>query len=196
MQKKIIALAVAGLASTAAFAQSNVTIYGVADMAIVHTNASGAKSVNAVESGGLAGSRLGFKGVEDLGNGLKAMFTLEYALNMDNNTGVGATDSPWSSTAARQQFVGLTSNYGTVVAGRLQTAGYDFACSINPLAGGAFATNDKLSGGTLLSCGSTGRADSALAYISPSFGGVTVALNTARLTESRNVQPAGKDSAA
>src|SRR5574343_112844 len=186
MQKKIIALAVAGLASTAAFAQTNVTIYGIADMAVLHASATGQKSVNAVEAGGLAGSGLGFKGVEDLGHGLKALFTLEYALNMDNNTGVGATDSPWSSSAARQQFVGLTSNYGTVVAGRLQTAGYDWACSVNPVAGGAFATNDKLNGRTLLSCGSTGRADNAVAYISPSFAGVTVALNTARLTEARN----------
>ncbi|HLO64530.1 MAG TPA: porin [Azonexus sp.] len=199
MQKKIIALAIAGLASTAAFAQSNVTIYGVADMAYLHASATGQKGVNAIESGGLAGSRIGFKGVEDLGNGLKALFTLEYALNMDNNAGIGATDTPWSSTVARQQFVGLTSNYGTVVAGRLQTAGYDWACSVSPLAGGAFATNDKLQGRTLLSCGSTGRADNAAAYISPSFAGVTVALNTARLTESRNVNasnPTGMDSAA
>lgn len=194
MQKKIIALAVAGLASTAAFAQTNVTIYGVADMAYLHASGTGQKGVNAIESGGLAGSRIGFKGVEDLGNGLKALFTLEYALNMDNNTGVGATDSPWSSSAARQQFVGLTSNYGTVVAGRLQTAGYDWACSVNPVAGGAFATNDKLNGRTLLSCGSTGRADNAAAYISPTFAGVTVALNTARLTEARNsFTAAGQD---
>jgi len=195
MQKKIIALAVAALASSAAFAQSNVTIYGVADMAVLHASASGAKGVNAVESGGLAGSRIGFKGVEDLGNGLKALFTLEYALNMDNNAGIGAVDSPWSGTVARQQFVGLSSaKLGTVVAGRLQTAGYDWACSVNPLAGGAFATNDKLNGRTLLSCGTTGRADNALAYISPSFGGVTVALNTARLTEARNsFTAAGQD---
>ena len=196
MQKKIIALAIAGLASTAAFAQSNVTIYGVADMAYLHASGSGQKGVNTIESGGLAGSRIGFKGVEDLGNGLKALFTLEYALNMDNNAGVGAVDSPWSSTVARQQFVGLTSNYGTVVAGRLQTAGYDWACSVSPLAGGAFATNDKLSGRTLLSCGSGGRADNAVAYISPSFGGVTVALNTARLTETRNNNASGMDNSA
>ncbi|MCG2576545.1 porin [Dechloromonas sp. XY25] len=197
MQKKIIALAIAGLASTAAFAQSNVTIYGVADVAYLHASGSGAKGVNSIESGGLAGSRIGFKGVEDLGNGLKALFTLEYALAMDDNAALGSADAPWSSTVARQQFVGLTSNYGTLVGGRLQTAGYDWACSVNPLAGGAFATNDKLNGRTLLSCGSTGRANNAVAYISPTFAGVTVALNTARLTESRNntaTNPNGRDS--
>jgi len=199
MYRKIIALAVAALASSAAFAQSNVTIYGVADMAVLHASATGAKGVNAVESGGLAGSRIGFKGVEDLGNGLKALFTLEYALAIDNNAALGSADAPWSGTVARQQFVGLTSNYGTVVAGRLQTAGYDWACSVNPLAGGAFATNDKLNGRTLLACGSTGRADNAVAYISPNFAGVTVALNTARLTESRNnltANPSNQDSTA
>ena len=189
MQKKIIALAVAALASSAAFAQSNVTIYGVADMFVMHASGSGVKGTNAVESGGLAGSRLGFKGSEDLGNGLKAIFTLEYALNMDNNNGVGAVDTPWSGTAARQQFVGLSSDKaGTVVAGRLQTAGYDFACAYNPLAGGAFATNDKLKGSSLVNCGSSGRADNAIAYISPTFGGVSVALNHARLTENANNQ--------
>ena len=187
MQKKIIALALAAVAGSAA-AQTNVQIYGVADMAVLHTTASGQSSVNNVSSGGLAGSRIGFKGTEDLGNGLKALFTLEYALAMDNNTGVGTADAPWSSTVARQQFVGLTSSYGTVVAGRLQTAGYDFACAYNPLAGGAFATNDKLAASTLLTCGSTGRANNALAYISPSFGGVTVALNYAQLTENANNQ--------
>ena len=105
MQKKIIALAVAGLASTAAFAQTNVQIYGVADAAVVYTNTNGGPTTNAagvtsangngrdkfaIDSGGLAGSRLGFKGTEDLGNGLKAIFTLEYALSIDQNTGIGA----------------------------------------------------------------------------------------------------------
>src|SRR5574343_633103 len=110
MQKKIIALAVAALASSAAFAQSNVTIYGIADVGYFHMSADGKKPMNNVDSGGLAGSRIGFKGVEDLGNGLKALFTLEYALALDNNSGVGYADTPWSSTVARQQFVGLSSN--------------------------------------------------------------------------------------
>src|SRR5574343_864641 len=106
MQKKIIALAIAGLASTAAFAQTNVTIYGVADVGYAHLRADGKKSMNNIDSGLLAGSRIGFKGVEDLGNGLKALFTLEYALAMDTNGSVGQIDSPWSGTATRQSFVG------------------------------------------------------------------------------------------
>ena len=73
MQKKIIALAVAGLVSGAAFAQSNVTVYGIADAAFQYSSSSyvnGVKSQSAINDGGQDGSRVGFKGTEDLGNGL------------------------------------------------------------------------------------------------------------------------------
>ena len=188
MQKKIIALAIAGLASSAAFAQTNVTIYGVADVGYFYQQAAGKNVQSSIDSGGLAGSRIGFKGVEDLGNGLKALFTLEYAIAMDNNTNVGYVDSPWSSTAARQQFVGLSSaSLGTVVAGRLQTAGYDFACAYTGgFAGSAFNVSERAGVAGVINCGTGGRASNAVAYISPSFGGVTVALNHARVTENTN----------
>lgn len=130
MQKKIIALAVAGLASTAAFAQTNVTIYGVADAAFTYTNTNGGNRANtanangrdkfAIDSGGLAGSRLGFKGTEDLGNGLKAVFVLEYALAIDSNSGVGNT----GGLNARQQYVGLSTKAGDVTLGRQYAPGY------------------------------------------------------------------------
>jgi len=184
MQKKIIALAVAALASSAAFAQTNVTVYGVVDAGVAHVSSTGKKATNFVESGLLGGSRIGFKGVEDLGNGLKALFVLEYALSVDDNSAVGVADAPWSSSVARQQLVGLTGGFGTAVIGRAQTAGYDWACAYNPIAGSALDTVGKLGASFLLSCGSNGRANNAIAYISPSFGGVTVALNHARVSES------------
>lgn len=194
MQKKIIALAVAALASAGAYAQSNVTVYGIVDAGVANYNIGGKKDQFAVESGMLSGSRLGFKGAEDLGNGLKAIFALEYALAVDDNTGVGALDSGWSSTAARQQLVGLSSaKFGTVALGRLQTAGYDFACAYNPVAGGAFDTIGRLGAATVLSCGSGGRRDNAMAYISPSFAGLTLAVNHARVTESANTNATHKD---
>jgi predicted porin len=89
MQKKIIALALAGLASSAAFAQSNVTLYGRADYGyMVRGDDDGAvpknlKNKSEFASGIGAGSRIGFKGSEDLGNGLKAIFEIEYGLSMD-----------------------------------------------------------------------------------------------------------------
>ena len=192
MQKKIIALAVAGLASTAAFAQTNVTIYGVADVGFANVTAAGHQNTKAIVSGGLAGSRIGFKGTEDLGNGLKAIFTLEYALAVDQNAGVNGDQA---SNVARQQFVGLSSDkFGTAVAGYLQTAGYDFACAANPVAGGPLDGYTLVSGGaSLLSCGAKGRAGNAVAYISPSFGGVTVALNHARVSEDAYNNATGND---
>jgi len=191
MQKKLIAMAVAGLVSGAAFAQSNVTIYGVADVYYARASADGAKTTNVINSGGLSGSRLGFKGVEDLGNGLKALFTLEYGLDMDQNHGVGANVTSTSNT--RQSFAGLTGGFGTVVAGRAQTAGYDFACATSAYAGSALDNYTKVGSAALLSCSGAGRADNAFAYISPSFGGATIAFNHARVTENATAQATGKD---
>ncbi|GAB2180443.1 porin [Denitratisoma sp. agr-D3] len=192
MQKKLIALAVAGLASSAAFAQSNVTIYGVADVYYGVGHSGGSATRTNINSGGLSGSRLGFKGTEDLGNGLKALFTLEYGLAVDDNAGVGSTSTGTGNT--RQSFVGLTGGFGTAVAGRLQTAGYDFSgvtnafhgVAINPLqritsAFAGSAVTAIATDGSLI--GQSSRASNAVAYISPSFGGVTLAYNHARLSE-------------
>jgi len=189
MQKKIIALAVAGLVSGAAFAQSNVTVYGIADMYYGHGSATGMKGQTVINSGGLSGSRLGFKGTEDLGNGNKALFVLEYAVGMDTNTGF--LDS--SSNQARQQLVGLTGNWGTAVAGYAQTAGYDWHALTSPVAGTGLDAAGRLGAKTLLYAGYAARAGNAVAYISPSFSGLTVAVNHARLTESTNTAATGSD---
>jgi predicted porin len=96
MQKKIIALAIAGaisgLAAGSAFAD-NASIYGLLDYGMLDrsggsgaANAASASQV-AFNSGISAGSRIGFKGAEDIGGGYKAIFELEYGLNIDNNNG-------------------------------------------------------------------------------------------------------------
>jgi len=178
MQKKLIALAVAGLASTAAFAQSNVQIYGIVDMAGAIVDGENGRNRYVLDSGVLSTSRIGFKGVEDLGNGLKALFTLEYGLTLDQNTGF-APGAATSGTSARQQFVGLTGGFGTAVAGRLQTTGLDFTVASSALgSSGPLGATNVVGGATLISAGS--RADNAIAYISPSFAGLTVAINHAR----------------
>lgn len=186
MQKKLIALAVAAAAAAPAFAQSNVTVYGVVDAYYGRASADGAKTTNVINSGGLSGSRLGFKGTEALGNGLSALFVLEYALANDIITdAVGG--------AARQELVGLTGGFGTVVAGAAQTAGYDFACANNPVAGSALDAYSKVGSASLLFCGGAGRSSNAFAYISPNFAGATIAYNHARVTENATAQPEGKD---
>jgi predicted porin len=191
MQKKLIALAVAGLASTAAFAQTNVTIYGQIDYGYVYRfdgrdilsvapNVSGGPTPDSngrLDSGIDGGNRLGFKGTEDLGNGLKAVFLLEQGF---------ATDTGFSGQGGRlygrQAYAGLSGGFGTVVGGRLYTPYYTFMLQMDPFANGTVgaysnawrlgasnATNNTLSG--LLD---PQRVDNAAAYISPSFGGFQV----------------------
>ena len=184
---KIIALAVAGLMSGAAFAQSNVTVYGVMDISYQNSKTNGASSKTAIGSGFMSGSRLGFRGTEDLGGGLKAIFVLEYGLAIDTNAGIGAPEvtaanAVATGTQARQQLLGLTGNWGTFVAGRAQTTAFDFAGKTMPgVAGGGLDSFQSAGASTLVNAAS--RANNAVAYISPSFSGLTVAYNHARLTE-------------
>ena len=191
MQKKLIALAIAGL-SGAAFAQSNVTIYGVVDAYAVSGKGNGGTGTtdkfNGVNAGGLSGSRIGFKAVEGIGNGLSAVTVLEFGTldttaNATTNTAVSANVSAAQSTTTngmdtwRQAFVGLTGGFGTAVAGRLQTPGYDFAAKYDALGASIFSPVGQLSDNnaqTLTARGALGRLDNAVAYISPSFSGVTV----------------------
>jgi len=172
MQKKIIALAVAGLVSGAAFAQSNVTVYGIADGYYAHYSTDGIKA-NVSNSGGLAGSRLGFKGEEALGNGLKAVFTLEYGLNIDDNSGVG-------TTLARQQFVGLAGGFGQVTLGRQYAPGYGALVNNDPFMGSTPSPIASLlqegsgRGGNTINSTSAARWNNAVAYQSNNLGGLTL----------------------
>ena len=185
MQKKIIALAVAGLASTAAFAQTNVTVYGVADAAYIYTHTNGGNGLNTkagekhgndfngIQSGQLAGSRIGFKGTEDLGNGLKAVFVLEYAIELDNNNGIGNNASGLN---ARQQYVGLSGKAGTLSLGRQYAPGY-YTFELDPLtASPALSSLDAGQAhlGATIRGASPARWNSSVNYTSNSMGGVTV----------------------
>ena len=101
MKHKLIALATASLFAAPAFAQSNVTIYGVADVGVGYGKA-GDSTFTGIINGVLAGPRLGFKGTEDLGNGLKAVFVLEQGYSV----GTGAPASS-SRQFHRQSWAGL-----------------------------------------------------------------------------------------
>lgn len=193
MQKKIIALTIAGLVSGGAFAQSNVSIYGIVDAGYMNENYDGAdKAVSKIESGQLSTSRLGFKGEEALGNGLKAVFNLEYALSLDTNDTIG-TAKNGADMKARQQNVGLSSDtYGKVLVGYLTSAGYDFAVAASPLAASTFGAGkvlafdgEGLHKGTGL-VNSSGRLENAVSYVSPKFAGFNVVANHGRITEAAN----------
>jgi predicted porin len=182
MQKKIVALAVAGL-STAAFAQTNVTIYGVADLSGQGTTISGAKDPAAPQTQGSTfnvqsnSSLIGFKGTEDLGNGIKAMFQAETNLNMNGgSTGVSLGTSNSSFGALRDTFVGMSSKYGSGMMGYLSTP---FRSSLNsfdvmPGATGTGQIENMMGemrfGGSGLAFDSSVRA-TAVAYAMPTLYG-------------------------
>jgi len=169
MQKKIIALAVAGLASTAAFAQTNVTVYGVADLGEAYVKSSGAingdnqKGVTRLDNNS---SYIGFKGVEDLGNGLKAVFQFETAVKADDGT-IGS--------GTRDTYVGLAGGFGTVAAGTLTHPLRAFGTKVELIPGsGGFGTTSSITG-TIAGRKTLAdeRVGNAVAYISPSFSGFT-----------------------
>ena len=88
MKKIACVLGLAGTIASplAARAQSSVTVYGIMDLALRRVSNDGVDSLTSMASGGNATSRLGFRGVEDLGSGLSARFQLEHGLLADTGT--------------------------------------------------------------------------------------------------------------
>ena len=117
MKKSLVALAVLA-ASGASFAQSTVTVYGIADIYWAQTSGTGAVTQNVLASGGVSGSRYGFKGTEDLGGGLKANFVLENGFSIDSGAGTAG------QAFSRYSFVGFSGGFGEVKLGKTGTA-YD-----------------------------------------------------------------------
>src|SRR5450830_1235375 len=105
MHKRILAAAVMALGAGAASAQSNVSIYGIVDAGYVRESGGAIGTVNKITSGVASASRIGFKGSEDLGSGITALFTLETGFRVDT----GEVDVS-GTIFNRQAFVGLKSN--------------------------------------------------------------------------------------
>ena len=110
MKKSLIALAVLA-ASGAAMAQSSVTLFGVVDATYAYGSGS-VSNKSQLTNSGYNSSRLGFRGVEDLGGGMSASFWLEAGLNNDNGTG-GVTNT--NNQAATSTGGGLTFNRRSTV---------------------------------------------------------------------------------
>ncbi|MBI3343537.1 MAG: porin [Gammaproteobacteria bacterium] len=106
---KLTALALAAALPVGAQAADNITLYGKARLSVDFTD-TGASNVTKVSD---AISRLGVKGTEDLGNGLKAIFQMETGVNMDD--GAGKTGTLFGG--GRNSFVGLAGGFGTVALG-------------------------------------------------------------------------------
>lgn len=164
MKKSLIALAVLGSVAGMAQAQSSVSVYGVVD-AVLHKDKDASA---ALTSGGVSGSRLGFKGTEDLGGGLKANFLLEHGFKVD--TGKMGEDG---ATFNRQAYVGLSGGFGEVKFGRMWTAYDDIAGATNPVFDSVLAPTNVWA-----SSGYAANPSNGIYYASPSMGGVSGAFST------------------
>jgi len=165
MKKSLIALAVAGAFAAPAFAaSSNVDIYGKLRMSVDYVDADGAASVWQIND---QVSRVGIKGSEDLGGGMKAVWQVEQALTAVNSPMVGA-DGAFGGAGLRNTFIGLSGGFGTVLVGRHDTP-YKLGGSADVFVDtAADAQNSK---GIIGSGNFDARISGTVAYISPDFSG-------------------------
>jgi len=166
MKKTLIAAAVAAAVAAPA-ANAGVVIYGKMHASIDYLDENASGMVN---SAGLAvkgwqvqsrASRIGFKGSEDLGNGLKAIWKVEFGVDITDNGG-------WNSN--RNRYIGLAGDWGTFLVGRHDT----------PYKMAFYSTGIDMMGDTIADANAMygfdeRRASNAVAYVSPNMNGLTVA---------------------
>lgn len=186
MKPKLLA-ACAALACAPAFAQTSngVTLYGVVDVGITHASGS-VTSVTALNSGRLASSRIGLRGNEDLGGGLKAFFVIEGDVLADSGAGVTSPLPGWSSTnnttaAANGSFqfnrvskVGLSGNFGELAFGRDYTPTFLLDSKYDPFTSNGVGFSVVSGTGVFYTpVGSVNhlRASNLISYTTPNLGG-------------------------
>ena len=170
MKKTLLALAVLGASAGVASAQqSNVTVYGIVDAGVQYKNdGNPAGKTLSLESGMQNSSRLGFKGTEDLGGGLSAIFTLENGFNVDDGTlGNGGR------LFGRQAWVGLNGGFGTVKLGRQQTALYYALSEDDPFHINLAGNAQKVFGAGQYGTDPLSRSDNTISYSTATIGGFT-----------------------
>jgi predicted porin len=189
MNRKVLAIAVAGLFAAPAVAvaqKSTIEIYGRANLGFDHYQAKGATDPTQDRGGRFrvfnVDSRVGFRGTEDLGSGLRAIFQIETGIAVDNgsNTGQGGqANANVGFWASRDSFVGLDSNFGRLTFGRQSiywVNGVNAQFSANYI-------NSQIpwTDGTQLGRISTGvavaRVSNVVQYTTPTFGGVNATLS-------------------
>ena len=160
MKKSLLALAIFGVFAGSANAQSAITIYGVADIGVVFDHAN--ENRTSLSSGIQSGSRIGFKGTEDLGGGLSANFVLENGFNLDAGTmGQGGL------LFGRRATVGLAGDFGAVNFGRRNTPYFNAMDSVDPM-------NVGFAGNATNLFASTGiRMNNAVIYTTPMFSNIS-----------------------
>ena len=186
MKKSLLALAVLTAVSGAASAQSSVTIYGKVDLGIVYDAGGPGKSVR-LDSGVTGGSRIGFKGVEDLGGGTKFSFQLETGYCADSAAGVssgGATVPNFctggNNFMGRQAHGDLTGAFGALSAGRQYSLGFNNLATLDPFGTGFSGQADNVTAGGLYLVDPSGiRLNNSVIYSTPNAAGFTASVEAA-----------------
>ena len=173
MKRTLLALVAAAGAAAASAQSSSVTLFGVADVSVAYISTKDkvgdSKSVYGLANGGNSSSRLGFRGEEDLGGGLKAGFWLEGGINVDD----GGTGFKFD----RRSTVSVMGNFGEVRLGRDKTPGYQNLETFH-----AFGDTGMggINGHNLISSSAAGtpegsnpkRVSNGVSYLLPKLGGV------------------------
>lgn len=198
MKKSLVAAALSAVLTPAAFAQTNVTLYGIADAGVSadRTGGSGVSTTVRVNSGYMSSSRFGVTGTEDLGAGLKGVFTLELGYDIDtggfkqyrgnpgniqpspqNQTAIAATDARGTNIFGgfnRRSFVGLQGGFGTIALGRDYTPFFWAQLATDTLGYGLYGNLLNLTSVTGTGSELFSRVSNALFYTSPKFAGLTI----------------------
>jgi len=173
MKKTLLAAALLAGFAGAASAQSSVTLYGILDGGLRYQSLSLANG-DGVNNFGAAygtqnGNRLGFKGVEDMGNGNKAMFMIENGFDLGNGT-----MQQGGRLFGRQSWLGVENNaWGQVRLGRMLSLTTDYLVNAVDPFGAGFG---QLNMGHAFTSGNTLRLDNVLMYKTPNMSGFEAGL--------------------
>ncbi|MCA1325822.1 porin [Herbaspirillum sp. alder98] len=180
MKKKLLVAATLTACTAMAHAQSSVTVYGLIDLGLTYyssartTATGGNSSLLRMDSGIAQGSRIGFKGTEDLGGGLSAFFTIENGFNADDGSMgqggllfgrqsfVGINSKSWGSVSMGRQYDFMANLGGQYAMGALSPAG-SFAWGLHADAANGAALNNHIYAGD--------RTNNSIKYASNKMGG-------------------------
>ena len=157
------------LASGAAQAQTNVTIYGVADVGVKYDNSSAQSGSWSVLSGQRLGSRIGLRGTEELGGGTRLAFTLESGFNLDD----GALNNG-GRLFGRQAWVGLEGGFGAAYLVRQYSSTYMALKAVDPFKNQEAGDTQRTYGYGVGKLDPISRSDNTVTYQTPAFKGLYV----------------------
>jgi predicted porin len=177
MKKSLLALAALTAFAGAASAQSSVTLFGVLDLAATSVNNGSAGTLRSLSPDGINSSRIGLRGLEDLGGGLQAGFWIEGGFDPSTGCGSQVQGAPSGTTCVGQNWqrrstVSLIGKFGEIRLGRDYTTTFNNIAAFDPFGYNGIANVGDLR--STLGSGATTqvRASNTVAYFLPTLGGL------------------------